>query len=85
MCIFLYKSTRYDQTSYIRLVIKLNILNHMMILASVDYSYIYLREIKGSSIPKSHIFEIIVDRFIEEDMIEIKQGCKWTNDSKLDK
>ena len=39
MCILLYKSTRYDLTGYISLVIKLNILNHMMILASADYSY----------------------------------------------
>ena len=39
MCILLCKSTRYNLTGYISLVIKLNILNHMMILASVDYSY----------------------------------------------
>ena len=39
MCILLCKSTRYDLTGYISLVIKLNILNHMMILAFVDYSY----------------------------------------------
>ena len=39
MCILLCKSTKYDPTGYISLVIKLNILNHMMILASADYSY----------------------------------------------
>ena len=42
MCIVLYKSIRYDMTGYISLVIKLNILNHMMILAYADYSYIAL-------------------------------------------
>ena len=39
VCILLCKSIRYDLTGYISLVIKLNILNHMMILASADYSY----------------------------------------------
>ena len=39
VCILLCKFTRYDLTGYISLVIKLNILNHMMILASADYSY----------------------------------------------
>ena len=39
VCILLCKSTRYDLTGYISLVINLNILNHMMILASADYSY----------------------------------------------
>ena len=42
MCIILCKSTRYDLTGYISLVIKLNILNHMMILDSADYSYNHL-------------------------------------------
>ena len=44
VCILLFKSTRYDLTGYISLVIKLNILNHMMILASTDYSYMDKRK-----------------------------------------
>ena len=39
MCILFCKSIRYDLIGYISLIIKLNILNHLMILASVDYSY----------------------------------------------
>ena len=46
MCILLCKSTRYDLTGYISLVIKLNILNHIMILASTDYSYSCILNVK---------------------------------------
>ena len=50
MCILLCKSTRYDMIGYISLVIKLNILNHIMILVSADYSY----SITGSTVPPCH-------------------------------
>ena len=49
------------------------------------FKSLYLREIKDSFIPKSQNFQITVDRFVEDCMIEIKQGCEWTDDSKLDK
>ena len=42
VCILLCKFTRYDLTGYISLVIKLNILNHMIILDSAYYSYILI-------------------------------------------
>ena len=64
MCILLCKSTRYDLTGYISLVIKLNILNHMMILASADYSYNWyqsLRVIKFSICSKQfHVFWCLI-------------------------
>ena len=42
ICIFFCKSTKYDLISYISLIIKLNIINHMIILTFADYSYIKL-------------------------------------------
>ena len=64
MCILLCKSTRYVLTSYISLVIKLNILNYMMILASADYSYNWyqnIRVIKFSICSKQfHVFWCLI-------------------------
>ena len=64
VCILLYKFTRYDLTGYIRLAIKLNILNHMIILASTDYSYNWyqsLRVIKFSILSKQfHVFWCLI-------------------------
>ena len=40
------------------------------------------REIRGSIIPKYQVFHLTTDHFLEDSLNEIRQGCKWTNNSK---